>query len=66
MVIGATAQYKLAHQLINWGFTEPYISQVQTLAWVELLIATLVVGYVGLRYLAHYGIKAKTVEKVLV
>lgn len=66
MVIGATAQYKLAHQLTNWGFTEPYISQVQTLAWVELLIATLVVGYVGLRYLAHYGIKAKTVEKVLV
>lgn len=65
MVIGATAQYKLAQQLANWGFTEPYISQVQTLAWVELLIATLVVGYVAIRYLAHYGASSQVPQKAL-
>ena len=54
MVIGATALYKLAAQLTIWGMAEQYVSQIRTLAWLELLVATVVVGYVALRYLHHY------------
>ena len=54
MVIGATALYKLAHQMTQWGMAEQYVSEVRTLALLELIVASLVVGYVALRYLHHY------------
>lgn len=54
MVIGATALYKLAHQLHIWGMDPDDIIWVSHLALLELLVATLVVGYVSLRYLRHY------------
>ena len=54
MVIGATALFKLAHQLQLWGMSLEDIARVNQLALLELVIATLVVGYVSLRYLHHY------------
>ena len=54
MVIGATALFKLAHQLQIWGLAPDEIAWVGQLAQLELVIATLVVGYVSLRYLHHY------------
>lgn len=54
MVIGATALFKLAHQLQLWGMSLEEITWVNQLALLELVIATLVVGYVSLRYLHHY------------
>ena len=57
MVIGATALYKLAAQLTQWGMDSGSSQLIQHLALAELLIATLVVGYVTLRYLLHYGRK---------
>ena len=54
MVIGATALFKLAHQLQLWGLAPGEIAWISQLAQLELVIATLVVGYVSLRYLHHY------------
>ncbi len=54
MVIGATALFKLAHQLQIWGMAADDIAWISHLAQLELLVATLVVGYVSLRYLMHY------------
>lgn len=54
MVIGATAQYKLAAKLTQWGMAADSVQLVRYLAQAELWIATLVVGYVALRYLLHY------------
>ena len=53
-LIGATALFKLAHQLQLWGMSLEDIARVNQLALLELVIATLVVGYVSLRYLHHY------------
>lgn len=55
MVIGATAQYKLATQLTMWGMDTSSIQLIRDLALTELIVATLVVSYVALRYLLHYG-----------
>lgn len=54
VVISATALFKVASWMSYFGFAERYISQVHTLAIVELYVATAVVVYVALRYLAHY------------
>ena len=54
MVIGATALFKLAHQLRLWGLAPDELAWISQLAQLELVIATLVVGYVSLRYLHHY------------
>ncbi|NOH79055.1 TDT family transporter [Vibrio sp. RE86] len=54
MVIGSTALFKLAAWMENIGVEDHYVAQVHWLAGVELIIATLVVGYVALRYFHFY------------
>ncbi|MFP8967440.1 TDT family transporter [Pokkaliibacter sp. CJK22405] len=54
MVIGATAQFKTAHLLSGAGFSASIVEQVQWLAELELIVATLVVSYVAVRYLGFY------------
>lgn len=54
MVIGATALFKMAHWMENIGVAEYYVAQVHWLASLELIVATVVVSYVAIRYLAFY------------
>ncbi|GAB6264243.1 TDT family transporter [Photobacterium sp. R1] len=54
MVIGAMALYKTAHWMSTQPLLSDYAVQVQTLALAELFIATVVVGYVIVRYLTFY------------
>ena len=54
MMIGATALFKLAHQIQIWGMEANDIAWITHLAQLELWVATGVVGYVSLRYLMHY------------
>lgn len=54
VVIGATALYKTAHWMSTQPLLADYAHQVQGLALAELLVATVVVSYVIVRYLAHY------------
>ncbi|WP_047049868.1 TDT family transporter [Vibrio mexicanus] len=54
MVIGATALFKLTDWMTEIGMASKYINQVQTLAVVELVIATALVTYVGICYLYFY------------
>ncbi|MDC5703390.1 TDT family transporter [Vibrio europaeus] len=54
MVIGATALFKLAAWMETTGVANKYIVQVQWIAAIELVVATLVVSYVALRYLSFY------------
>ena len=54
MVIGATALFKLTDWMLEVGMAAEYINQVHTLAVVELLIATVLVTYVAVRYLHFY------------
>ncbi|MCK6262536.1 TDT family transporter [Vibrio sp. ZSDE26] len=53
-VISATALFKLASWMSHTGIEAKYVSQVHFLARFELIIATLVVGYVAARYLHFY------------
>lgn len=53
-VIGSTALYKLATWMEQAGVASEYVNQVHWLAGLELVVATLVVSYVALRYLAFY------------
>ncbi|ABV87003.1 TDT family transporter [Shewanella pealeana] len=54
MVIGATALFKTVHWLVaTYGMSTLSFDLLIT-AKVELIIATLVVGYVAFRYLVHY------------
>ncbi|MGL9723185.1 TDT family transporter [Sodalis sp. (in: enterobacteria)] len=50
LAIGATALYKLAHSLAAYPMAENYVRQITYLADIEVTIATLVVGYVALRF----------------
>ncbi|WP_299020430.1 TDT family transporter [uncultured Photobacterium sp.] len=54
MVISATALFKAAAWMSGFGLEAQYVSQVHSLAKVELFVATVVVGYVAVRYLAYY------------
>lgn len=54
MVIGATALFKTANWMLSQGVAANYVYQVRMLAVVELVIATCVVSYVAIHYLAHY------------
>lgn len=51
MAIGATAQFVIADELVQWHSSQELVDQVHALAVVELWIATIVIGYVCLRYL---------------
>ncbi|PPC76796.1 C4-dicarboxylate ABC transporter [Pokkaliibacter plantistimulans] len=59
LVISATAQYKVAALLHQWPFSQDYVAQIRLLASGELLMATLAVGYVMLRYALHYLLPAR-------
>lgn len=54
MVIGATALFKSAHWVNQYAQMGDFSLWLHRLAIFELLIATLVVGYVALRYVMHY------------
>ncbi|MGY3944860.1 TDT family transporter [Aeromonas tecta] len=54
LVIGATALFKVAHLLAQWPEGAHYAEQVSQLAHLELGAATLIVGYVALRYLMFF------------
>lgn len=54
MVIGSTALYKLAHWMEYQGIPNKYVIQINGLAYFELIIATSVVAYVGVRYVTFY------------
>ncbi|ASI88785.1 TDT family transporter [Vibrio mediterranei] len=54
MVIGATALYKLVAWMGAHGIPESAIQQVRMLANIELIVATIVVSYVAVRYLMAY------------
>lgn len=54
LVIGATALFKVAHLLAQWPEAAHYAAQITRLAYVELGVATLIVGYVALRYLMFF------------
>ncbi len=50
MVISSTALYKTANWMASVGIQEKYIAQVSTMAFIELILATLVVAYVAIHY----------------
>lgn len=54
MVIGATALFKLAGWMGSSSINLQYTRQIQHLALFELMVATLVVSYVVLRYFHHF------------
>ena len=54
LVIGATALFKVGHLLSQWPQAAHYAAQVNQLAYLELAVATLIVGYVALRYLMFF------------
>ena len=53
MVIGATALFKTADWMEAHGLAAHYVQQVRGLAGIELVVATIVVFYVGLQYINH-------------
>ena len=54
LVIGATALFKVGHLLGQWPEAAHYAQQINLLAHLELGAATLIVGYVALRYLMFF------------
>lgn len=60
MVIGATALFKTADWMGSIGIAEQYIKQVTVLAWIELLVASVVVVYVAMHYRRFLSLQWKT------
>ena len=54
LVIGATAVLKVGQLLSQWPEAVDYVAQINQLAYLELGAATLIVGYVVLRYLMFF------------
>ncbi|MCP4320680.1 MAG: TDT family transporter [Psychromonas sp.] len=54
LVIGATAMFKTAQYLQTNDYSMLVIELVESVAYIELIFATLMVGYVSLRYLLHF------------
>ncbi|MGL4716020.1 MAG: TDT family transporter, partial [Aeromonas sp.] len=59
LVIGATALFKVAHLLESWPQAAHYVEQIRVLAYVELVVATVIVGYVALRYMMFFLLQRK-------
>ncbi|MGL4602964.1 MAG: TDT family transporter, partial [Iodobacter sp.] len=57
LVIGATALFKVSDLLTRWESAAPYAEQIKWLAFSELMIATIIVIYVTLRYLMYFTTK---------
>lgn len=55
LVISATALYKVAALAQHWGLDGQTQDQLRLLAGGELVVATLVVAYVALRFMLHFG-----------
>lgn len=53
MVIGATALFKTGHWMETLGLDPVYSGQIHALAGTELIVATVVVGFVALQYVRH-------------
>ncbi|MNT40977.1 hypothetical protein D3C72_1773230 [compost metagenome] len=53
-MIGATALFKVGQLLSQWPEAAHYAAQINQLAYLELGAATLIVGYVALRYLMFF------------
>ncbi|MCV6598586.1 MAG: TDT family transporter [Mangrovicoccus sp.] len=54
MAIGATAQFKVAEQMEIWGARDSVLAEIRFIADLELVLATLVIAYVALRYGLYY------------
>ena len=54
MAIGATALFKTVAWMQSYGFDAHYVAQVHGLATIELYVASIIIGYVSIRYLAFY------------
>ena len=54
LVIGATALFMVSHLVEQWPQAAEYVEQIRLLAHFELGAATLIVGYVALRYLMFF------------
>ena len=59
MAIGATALFKTGALLEQLGASKALSQPIDRLASAELMVATLIIGYVTLRYCAHYFPRAK-------
>ena len=57
LVIGSTALFKVGDLLNRWESAAPYAEQIKWLAFAELMIATVIVSYVTLRYLMYFTTK---------
>ncbi|WP_226911382.1 TDT family transporter [Gallaecimonas mangrovi] len=55
LVIGSTALFKTSHLFAKWGVDATSVAQLRGLADVELLVATIIVGYVALRYALFFS-----------
>ncbi|ROR47853.1 UNVERIFIED_ORG: tellurite resistance protein TehA-like permease [Providencia alcalifaciens] len=54
MAIGATALYKVAYLLSNYPQGIEYAHQVFMMATIEAVVATVVIGYVSVRFIYNY------------
>tara|TARA_R110001583_G_scaffold10698_9_gene49244 strand:+ start:36931 stop:37887 length:957 start_codon:yes stop_codon:yes gene_type:complete len=55
LVIGATAMFKTSQYLSVNGGSLQLVEFVERVAYVELIVATVMVGYVSLRYFLHFN-----------
>ncbi len=55
MAVSATALYKAAGVLARYPDAAEHARQIAFMAVVEMFVATLIVGYVCLRYIMHYA-----------
>ena len=55
MAVGASALYRVALHLEAYPMAAQYVAQLRTLAVAETVVATLIVGYVCLRYALYYA-----------
>lgn len=63
LVIGSTALFKVANWMVLEGIKADYVQQVRELAVFELMVATLVVCYVTLRYINSLLIQPRLVSR---
>ncbi len=54
LVIGATAMFKVAQYLQVNNYSMIFVELVESVAYIELIVATLMVIYVSMRYLMHF------------
>jgi len=55
LVVGAIALFKTNQYLMNEGVDVPWVYLIEPLAYIELIVASIMVAYVSLRYLLNYS-----------